>query len=97
MLRTAADSDDEQLERNVRNRTGERGDHSAPDTHKESYQLDFLGEIEAMKERERLEDSVYQLHERFGAGSVFPCSLLKPTPIPTDGRELVRMPGLFYQ
>ncbi|GHU70838.1 DNA polymerase IV [Clostridia bacterium] len=65
--------------------------------HKQSYQLDFLGEMEAMKKRERLEDSVYQLHERFGAGSVFPCSLLKPTPIPTDGRDLVRMPGLYYQ
>ncbi|GHU70959.1 hypothetical protein FACS1894184_17150 [Clostridia bacterium] len=65
--------------------------------HKESYQLDFFGKVEHQRKLERVEDTVFRLHERFGVGSVIPCSLLKPTPIPTDGRDMVRMPGMYFQ
>jgi hypothetical protein len=63
----------------------------------ESRQLDVWGIVERQWRRERLEDAVYRVKERFGDQAVVPCALLQDRPMPEDGREMVRMPGLFYQ
>jgi DNA polymerase-4 len=65
--------------------------------HMESRQLDVWGIVERQWRRERLEDAVYRVKERFGDKAVVPCALLQDRPMPEDGREMVRMPGLFYQ
>ncbi|MDR1599123.1 MAG: DNA polymerase IV [Oscillospiraceae bacterium] len=67
------------------------------EAHKGSRQLDVWGKVAGQWRRERLEDAVYNIRARFGDGAMMPCSLLQDLPMPEGGRELVRMPGLYYQ
>ncbi len=60
-------------------------------------QLSVFVDTEKRDRREKLEDTVEELRERFGKRAVTYAVLLGDLKMPGDGRELVRMPGLMYK
>ncbi len=63
----------------------------------EEEQLSIFVDQERRSRRERLEDTVEELRDRFGKGAITYAVLLGDLKMPADGREKVRMPGLMYQ
>ena len=59
-------------------------------------QLSFFDDPERRIRREKLQDTVEEVRRRFGKGALTCASLLGPLPVPDDGRDTVRMPGLMY-
>ena len=59
-------------------------------------QLDIFGDWDARLKQQRLDDCIDQIRGRFGNRSIVAANLLRPTPIPDDDRDMVRMPGLMY-
>lgn len=59
-------------------------------------QLSIFIDHEKLDRRERLEDTIEELRDRFGKGAVTYAVLLGNLKMPTDGRDKVRMPGLMY-
>lgn len=60
-------------------------------------QLDMLGEVARRERRERAEDCVDHLRERFGPQAVTAAILLGDKHMPGDKRHLVRMPDRPYE
>ena len=49
------------------------------------------------EKREKLQDAVEEIRGRFGKSAITYALLMGDLKMPTDGRDLVRMPGLMYQ
>ena len=47
--------------------------------------------------RERLEDAIESLRDRYGKRAITYAALLGNLKMPDDGRHSVKMPGLMYQ
>ena len=63
----------------------------------EDEQLSIFIDQKKRDRRERLEDTIEELRNRFGKGAVTYAVLLGNLKMPSDGRDKVRMPGLMYQ
>ena len=61
-----------------------------------SEQLSLFINNEGRERRERLEDCVEEIRERFGKEALTYGALLGNLKMPSDGREIVKMPGLMY-
>ncbi len=59
-------------------------------------QLDLFGRAEKSAKRQKLDDSIDLIRQRFGNNAVMNANLLRGLPMPDDGRELVRMPNIMY-
>ena len=59
-------------------------------------QLDLFGRAEKSVKRQKLDDSIDLIRQRFGNNAVMNANLLRGLPVPDDGRELVRMPNIMY-
>lgn len=59
-------------------------------------QLDLFGRAEKSVKRQKLDDSIDLIRQRFGNNAVMNANLLRGLPMPDDGRELVRMPNIMY-
>ena len=59
-------------------------------------QTDMFGKERENARRSKLDLCIDRIRGRFGDHSILSASLLKDMPMPEDGRELVRMPGLMY-
>ncbi len=62
-----------------------------------SEQLSLFYDYEAREKRIRLEDAVEDIRRRFGKRAISYAILMGNLKMPTDGRDLVRMPGIMYQ
>jgi DNA polymerase-4 len=62
-----------------------------------SEQLSLFYDYEAREKRIRLEDAVEEIRRRFGKRAISYAILMGNLKMPTDGRDLVRMPGIMYQ
>lgn len=60
-------------------------------------QLSVFWNAERQEKRERLQDAIEVIRERFGKDSMTYALLLGDKKMPGDGREKVRMPGMMYQ
>ena len=49
-----------------------------------------------MERRERLQDAVEAVRERYGKKALTYAALTGDLKMPCDGRDLVKMPGLMY-
>ena len=63
----------------------------------EVEQLNMFVDTARLDRRERLEDAIESLHDRFGKRAITYATLLGDLKIPDDGRHSVKMPGLMYQ
>ena len=61
-----------------------------------SEQLSLFINNEGRERRERLEDCVEEIRGRFGKEALTYGALLGNLKMPSDGREIVKMPGLMY-
>lgn len=59
-------------------------------------QLSFFDDPQRRLRREKLQDAVEDVRRRYGRGALTCASLLGPLPVPDDGRDTVKMPGLMY-
>jgi len=59
-------------------------------------QLDMFGDAARRMRLEKLDSCIDDIRRRFGNRSVVSASLLGGLPIPGDGRDEVRMPGMMY-
>lgn len=62
-----------------------------------SDQLSIFIDTTKLQVRERLEDAIEEIRERFGKQAITYATLLGDIKMPEDGREKVRMPGIMYQ
>ncbi len=62
-----------------------------------SDQLSIFIDTAKLQVRERLEDAIEEIRERFGKQAITYATLLGDIKMPEDGREKVRMPGIMYQ
>lgn len=60
-------------------------------------QYSLFVDSQRLDRRERLEDSIEELRQRFGKHSVTYATLLGDLKMPDDGRHKVKMPGMMYQ
>ena len=60
-------------------------------------QMNLFTNNEKRVRREKLEDTIEELRERFGKEAITYGSLLGDLKIPTDGREKAKMPGMMYR
>ena len=60
-------------------------------------QLSIFIDTARRDRRDRLEDTVEELRDRFGKRTITYASLLGDLKMPDDGRHSVKMPGLMYQ
>ena len=60
-------------------------------------QMNLFTNNEKRVRREKLEDTIEELRERFGKEAITYGSLLGDLKIPTDGREKAKMPGIMYR
>ena len=63
----------------------------------EVEQLNMFVDTARLDRRERLEDAIESLRDRFGKRAITYATLLGDLKIPDDGRQSVIMPGLMYQ
>ena len=63
----------------------------------EVEQLNMFVDTARLDRRERLEDAIESLRDRFGKRAITYATLLGDLKIPDDGRHSVKMPGLMYQ
>ena len=63
----------------------------------EIEQLNMFVDTARLDRRERLEDAIESLRDRFGKRAITYATLLGDLKIPDDGRHSVKMPGLMYQ
>lgn len=59
-------------------------------------QSDMFGAVAHAVKRSQVDACVDRIRGRFGTRSIISASLLGDMPMPDDGREIVRMPGLMY-
>lgn len=60
-------------------------------------QYSLFVDSQRLDRRERLEDSIEELRQRFGKHSVTYATLLGDLKMPDDGRHKVKMPGMMYR
>ena len=60
-------------------------------------QYSLFVDSQRLDRRERLEDSIEELRQRFGKYSVTYATLLGDLKMPDDGRHKVKMPGMMYR
>ena len=60
-------------------------------------QLSIFINAEKLDRRERLQDAIEELRDRFGKTAITYATLLGDLKMPDDGRNQVKMPGLMYQ
>lgn len=63
----------------------------------EPDQLSFLLDFQRIQKREKLQNTIEYLRERYGKHAITYATLLADLKMPDDGRDKVRMPGLMYQ
>jgi len=63
----------------------------------EAEQLNMFVDTARLDRRERLEDAIESLRDRFGKRAITYATLLGDLKMPDDGRHSVKMPGLMYQ
>ena len=63
----------------------------------EAEQLNMFVDTARLDRRERLEDAIESLRDRYGKRAITYAALLGNLKIPDDGRHSVKMPGLMYQ
>ncbi len=63
----------------------------------DAEQLTFFDDTNRRMKRERVEDAVESIRERFGKQAITYATLLGDLKMPRDGRDSVKMPGLMYQ
>ena len=59
-------------------------------------QLDMFGDEERRMRRQKLEDCVDEIRNRFGKRAIFSAALMGELNMPDDGRHEVTMPGMMY-
>lgn len=59
-------------------------------------QLDMFGDEERRMRRQKLEDCIDEIRNRFGKRAIFAASLMGELHMPDDGRHEVTMPGMMY-
>jgi DNA polymerase-4 len=60
-------------------------------------QPDLFTDVAALRYRDRMENAVELVRNRFGKRALYAATLLENTKLPRDGRDEVRMPGLMYK
>lgn len=60
-------------------------------------QASLFHDISRLDRQDKLETVVENLRRRFGKWSVYPAALMGNLKMPSDGREVVTMPGMMYQ
>ena len=60
-------------------------------------QMDLFGEAVKSIRQHDLDDCIDRIRSRFGSRSIYSASLMEHLPMPGDGRDEVRMPGMMYQ
>lgn len=60
-------------------------------------QASLFYDVSRLDRQDRLDTVVENLRRRFGKWSVFPAALMGNLKMPSDGREVVTMPGMMYQ
>ena len=60
-------------------------------------QLTLFDDTELREKRERIQNAVESIRERFGKRAITYATLLGNLKMPDDGRDTVKMPGLMYQ
>lgn len=60
-------------------------------------QASLFYDVSCLDRQDRLDTVVENLRRRFGKWSVFPAALMGNLKMPSDGREVVTMPGMMYQ
>lgn len=63
----------------------------------DAEQLNMFVDTARLDRRERLEDAIESLRDRFGKRAITYATLLGDLKMPDDGRHSVKMPGLMYQ
>ena len=63
----------------------------------DAEQLNMFVDTARLDRRERLEDAIEALRDRFGKRAITYATLLGDLKMPDDGRHSVKMPGLMYQ
>ena len=63
----------------------------------DAEQLNMFVDTARLDRRERLEDAIEILRDRFGKRAITYATLLGDLKMPDDGRHSVKMPGLMYQ
>lgn len=58
--------------------------------------MDIYVDTNRLERRERLQDTVENLRDRFGKKSITYAALLGDLKMPDDGRHQVKMPGMMY-
>ena len=59
-------------------------------------QLSLFVDTQRIERRERLQDAVEAVRERYGKKALTYATLMGDLKMPCDGRDLVKMPGLMY-
>ena len=59
-------------------------------------QLDMFGDEQRRMRRQKLEDCVDEIRNRFGKRAIFSAALIGELNMPDDGRHEVTMPGMMY-
>ena len=59
-------------------------------------QLDMFGDEQRRMRRQKLEDCVDEIRNRFGKRAIFSAALMGELNMPDDGRHEVTMPGMMY-
>ena len=60
-------------------------------------QLTLFDNIQHRMAKEKVQDAVEEIRDRFGKSAITYASLLGDLKMPADGREKVKMPGPMYQ
>lgn len=66
-------------------------------TQQEPDQLSLFADAAKLERRERLEDTIESLRDRFGKTAVTYSILVGDLKIPDDGRHIVKLPGIMSQ
>lgn len=59
-------------------------------------QLDVFGDETRRMRRQKLEDCIDEIRDRFGKHAIFSASLMGDLHMPGDGRHEVTMPGMMF-
>ena len=60
-------------------------------------QASLFHDISRLDRQDKLDTVVENLRRRFGKWAVYPAALMGNLKMPSDGREVVTMPGMMYQ
>ena len=63
----------------------------------EAEQLSMFTDVTALERKEKLQDAIEDVRERYGKGALTYAVLMGNLHMPDDGREKVRMPNIMYQ